>query len=630
MKKILPLLLSIITCCSAIAQQSGILDASFNFSSNVLVKRIDRILPTNNNKYFVSGRFMNGLSKQARVVKLKNDGSIDSTYLGYSLSFSNFIDTSAVHAIVEQPDGKIIAGGRFSIYASNAAKFLVRINPNGQIDNTFNTNTGFDSLVKCVKLLPDGRMYVGGKFATYKGYYSPGIIRLNSDASIDTSFHVNSGFNSVVNDIEVDANGNVIAVGEFYLYGIDYVSFIARLDSTGALDQSFNAGGTGVNYFIRDCDMLSNGQILIAGEFTDYNGVQLNRIAKLNSNGTVDITFTPLSSLNGSINSAFVQTDNAIMIGGEFTEGIMRLNSNGTFDNSFNPGIGVDSIVTDVIVQSDNKVLLCGNFTKYNGIARNLLARALSPSIDVDTLFSDLSFCAGDTFQVNYTPSGTFNAANSFRVQLSNASGNFVNPSVIGVVASTVADTITCVLPATLLSGNYRIRVISTNPFIVGNQYADLLHIHELPSPQVTIAYDTLSVDSSIYVSYQWYFNDSAISGATNATYIASQNGTYKLKVISNEGCEGFSPAFNMITVGISSSNNNQPKIYPNPANETITIAQQGLKRVEVYSSSLMLVKTLNISGNKQLIDIVDLAPGLYFIKSSTDENSFITKIMKQ
>jgi hypothetical protein len=85
-----------------------------------------------------------------------------------------------------------------------------------------------------------------------------------------------------------------------------------------------------------------------------------------------------------------------------------------------------------------------------------------------------------------------------------------------------------------------------------------------------------------------------------------------------------------MITVGISSSIINQPKIYPNPANETITIAQQGLKRVEVYSSSLVLVKTLNISGNKQSIDLADLAPGLYFIKSSTDENSFITKIMKQ
>jgi uncharacterized delta-60 repeat protein len=630
MKTILSILLVLLAFSFGNAQQSGMLDASFNFTSNAISYRFDRIASTANSKYFAAGRFQNGLAKQARLIRLKNNGDIDSTYLGFNLNFSNYIDTTIVNTFIEQPDGKIIVGGRFALYNNVAAKYLVRLNPNGQIDNTFNTTIGFDSLVKCVKLLPDGRMYVGGKFTKYKGYDSPGIIRLNSDASIDTSFHVNGGFNSVVNDIEVDASGNVIAVGEFFMYGLDYISFIARLDSTGTLDQSFNAGGSGVNYFIRDVDMLSNGQILIAGEFTDVNGTALNRIAKLNSNGTVDNTFSPLSSLNGRINAAFVQPDNAIMIGGEFTEGIMRINSNGSFDNSFNPGSGVDSLVTDVFVQNDNKVLLCGNFTSYNGTARKFIARALSPSIQIDTLFSDLSFCAGDTFQISFTPSGNFNAANSFRVQLSNPLGNFVNPTVIGLVASTTADTITCTLPASIASGNYRIRVISTTPFIVGSQYDDVLLVQALPNPNINIAYDTLSVDSLIYTSYQWYFNDTAITGANASSYNASQNGIYNLEVSTTEGCVGRSADFNMITVGVKTISSTSPTIFPNPAHNQLFIAQQALKSVEIYSSSNMLMKSIKSNSISQGIDVSDLPTGIYFVKTMTDENTFISKILIQ
>jgi uncharacterized delta-60 repeat protein len=630
MKKIFTVLICLVSFVSY-AQQSGVLDATFDYNSNVVSRRLDHLSETANNKYLISGRYINGFSRQARLVRLKYNGEVDSTFVGYTNSFTNFTDTAIVHTFVEQPDGKILVGGRFLNYATSPAKNLCRLLPNGQLDNTFNTTTGFDNFVKCIKLLPNGQMYVGGSFTSYKGFNSPGIVRINSDATVDTSFQsVNGGFNMNVNDIEVDALGNVIAVGEFFMYGLDYVSFIARLDSSGTLDQTFNAGGSGVNYFIRDVDMLPNNKILIAGEFTDINGVSLNRIAKLNSDGTVDNTFTPLSSINGTINAAFVQPDNAIMIGGEFTEGIMRLNSTGTFDNSFNPGSGVDSSVTDVIVQSDNKVVLCGNFTSYNTVAKKLVARALSPSIEIDTLFSDLTFCVGDTFQIAFTPSGTFNAANSFRVQLSNANGTFINPPVIGLVAGTMADTILCVLPNNLISGQYRIRVISTAPFIVGSQYNSVLAVYAPPTPAINLSYDTLSVDSTIYTSYQWFYNDTAITGATSPTYIASQNGTYNLQVSIPQGCIGMSTDFTMITVGLKNRDLEKLIHYPSPASHQLIVQQNGVSRIEMYSLAGELVKSITTATDKNRIDVSDLNNGIYLLKAYTINSVFTDKVIVQ
>lgn len=625
--------LIVLICLFAIVvkgQQSGVLDPSFGFTSTAINKKMDRVAQTANNKYFVSGRFITGFPKQARLLRLNYNGDIDSSYIGFANSFTNLFDTSIVHSFVEQPDGKILVGGRFITYAGNQTKYLCRLLPNGQYDNTFNTTTGFDSLVKCIKLLPDGRMYVGGKFAHYKGIYSPGIIRLNSDASVDTSFHVGDGFNMNVNDIEVDANGKVIAVGEFFMYGVDYVSFIARLDSTGTLDQTFNAGGTGVNFFIRDIDLLPSNKMLIAGDFTDINGVPLNRIAKLNSDGTVDNSFVPLNSINGRINVAFVQPDNAIMIGGEFTEGIMRLNSTGSFDNSFNPGSGVDSSVSDLLVQIDNKVVLCGDFTSYNNTPKNFIARALSPSIEIDTLIGNLSLCAGDTFQVAYTPTGSFNAANSFRVQLSNAAGIFSNPPFIGSVNSSMADTILCVLPDNLISGNYRIRVVSTAPYIVGSQFSGLLTVTAIPTPIIHLSYDTLSVDSAIYASYQWYFNDTAITGATSPTYIASQNGTYHLQVSVPPGCEGVSPDFSMITVGIPNSRKAELLVYPSPASQQLFIQKVGITKIELHTLAGVLMTEVIQPESNNVIDVTNLNSGVYLLKVQTVESIYTSKIIIQ
>lgn len=140
----------------------------------------------------------------------------------------------------------------------------------------------------------------------------------------------------------------------------------------------------------------------------------------------------------------------------------------------------------------------------------------------VDTLvyikmpYFDTLFCPGDTFRVKYGVTYNFNSGNSFSVQLSNASGSFASPTVIGTKnISTGPDSITCVIPMNIAPGNaYRIRVVGSNPVRISGD--DEVNIHIKPRPTVLAtdngplcAGDTLKLTSTVSpttgnYSYNW------------------------------------------------------------------------------------------------------------------------------
>ncbi|MEP7171326.1 MAG: kelch repeat-containing protein, partial [Bacteroidota bacterium] len=79
--------------------------------------------------------------------------------------------------------------------------------------------------------------------------------------------------------------------------------------------------------------------------------------------------------------------------------------------------------------------------------------------------------CAGSSLNVSFGVSGTFGlcSSNTFKVQLSDATGSFSSPTVIGSITGTTDGTIPCTFPANAQYGSkYRIRVVSTNPVVTG------------------------------------------------------------------------------------------------------------------------------------------------------------------
>gem|GEM_PF-3460887 len=101
-------------------------------------------------------------------------------------------------------------------------------------------------------------------------------------------------------------------------------------------------------------------------------------------------------------------------------------------------------------------------------LTRSVTVTPTPRSITVSALTSNI-LCAGGTFNLPFTKTGSFNAANVFTAQLSNAAGAFSGITTLGTLAGPTAGTISATLPANLASGsNYRLRVIASSPSTTG------------------------------------------------------------------------------------------------------------------------------------------------------------------
>ena len=97
-------------------------------------------------------------------------------------------------------------------------------------------------------------------------------------------------------------------------------------------------------------------------------------------------------------------------------------------------------------------------------------------------------FCKLTAFNVPFTANGTFNAGNVFTAQLSNSSGSFASPTVLGTLTGTTSGTISATIPNTVAVGTgYKIRVIPSNPALTNVDEEAFSVLTVCPSPCATI-----------------------------------------------------------------------------------------------------------------------------------------------
>jgi uncharacterized delta-60 repeat protein len=206
---------------------------------------------------------------------------------------------------------------------------------------------------------------------------------------VDLSFDPGSGVNGPVQAVAVQPDGKVIIAGQFTTVKGLARSKVARLNADGSGDSSFNAGtGTGGwEDYAHAVALQSDGKILIAGTFSTVNGTNRNNLARMNADGSLDGSFNPGSGVNGPISAVALQPDGKVLIGGDFTtvngtnrNRIARLDADGGLDVSFDPGTGADGVVRALALQPDGNVLLSGDFTSVNGMLRPHVARLFGDS----------------------------------------------------------------------------------------------------------------------------------------------------------------------------------------------------------------------------------------------------------
>jgi uncharacterized delta-60 repeat protein len=313
----------------------------------------------------------------------------------YCFSFNGGFNNQPNNA-VEDSSGRIIFVGDFTTYSGLPFNRIVRINGDASIDNTFNIGTGFSDTVTEVVLQPDGKILIGGIFSSYNGTPANKIIRLNSDGTVDGTFNSGAGFDQIIYKISIQSDDKILVGGFFSQYNGVLYNRLIRLNSDGSVDNSFTIG-TGFNNTIFDIKEQVDGKKLIFGGFTVFNGVPKNSLVRLNNDGSIDNTFNIGVGFNGATYSGLID-DGKIVVLGDFFEysgqthrNIVRLNVDGSIDNTFNSGSGflrTSGVSYTLSVSSYlGKYFITGDFNTYEGGSSNGLIR-LNNDGSIDSTFN--------------------------------------------------------------------------------------------------------------------------------------------------------------------------------------------------------------------------------------------------
>lgn len=335
-----------------------------------------------------------------------------------TMSNNNVVFNSNIWTVDLATDNGLIVGGEFDQVGGMTMSYLFKMNPDGSPDTTFNTNlgTGFSGTVFSIIVEPSGKIIVAGNFTSFNGNTRNGIVRLNSNGTEDTAFYEDgvastgdgTGFNDQIRTLELQDDGKILVGGYFNQFNGSSRTYLVRLGSDGLEDETFytnfidTGNNSGLNGGLNSIGYNSNdGTIVLGGSFTSYNGNTANYILKLESTGYVEEEFTNNIGLgfNGPLISVFIQSNDSILVGGQFTgltsstrRRLVRLNSNGTEDQSFynnltstGNGFGFDGSVFDVKQLPDNTIAVGGQFSYLNNVRNQSFVKLSSDgSIDSD------------------------------------------------------------------------------------------------------------------------------------------------------------------------------------------------------------------------------------------------------
>lgn len=213
------------------------------------------------------------------------------------------------------------------------------------------------------------------------------------DGALDLNFFNQIGAHGEVTKILVANDNKIYLVGSFPNINNNpqQLNRVARLNADGTVDNTFNVGDATAGG-ASSIAIQNDGKLLIGAPYYISNSI-LGGLKRFNSDGTPDYTFSTGDVINSSVGSMAIQPDSKIIIGGGFTtvggtgkNRIARLLPDGNIDNTFNVGTGADSGVSFVKLLPNGKVIAGGSFTTFAGVAKNKLVK-LNTDGSIDTSF---------------------------------------------------------------------------------------------------------------------------------------------------------------------------------------------------------------------------------------------------
>jgi uncharacterized delta-60 repeat protein len=293
---------------------NGRVVASFGPNADVA----NAIVLQTDGKYVVGGTTAvtaTPLNNDFGIMRLKPDGSLDSTFGNNGKVLLNFgSNTEALNVLLLQPDGKIVAIGNASFTATGNDFALARINSDGSPDLNFGTNgkvitslstgTGADVALSAA-LQKDGKIVVMGTH-TNSGIKSI-VVRYNPNGTLDNSFNTTGravlslgSINETVSgtSVKVQPDGKIVAAASMVVPapGIAQLA-VVRFNTDGAFDNTFGTSGKVFGQFNGSASVTPSvaiqwdGRILVAGRIITMLGKSDVVVARYLPNGAADLTF---------------------------------------------------------------------------------------------------------------------------------------------------------------------------------------------------------------------------------------------------------------------------------------------------------------------------------------------------
>lgn len=335
--------------------------------------------------------------------------------------------------IIKNDDNNFVAYGSFTDYQNmasptNTITGIAVLDKEGQYlaaSSQLKLGTkGFDGTISQVIQMPDGRYMVSGYFSKYDTVSNVNrVTRLNSDGTLETTevdvinpdpVNDPNGGRAVVPAFNGglmgggggkifydEATGYTTAVGNFTAHvstfyerstkGGPYLDLVKaaqllRMKEDGAYDSSFNfnpatnSSYEGGNGFVYDAAQLSDGSLILVGNFTTFHGSAANYITRINAaDGKVDPLFNSGNAgADGSISRiTYSSTTDKILLTGNFqhyngqpVNGVVMINADGSIDNSFSFRAVEGGVANFAGQLSNGKIIVSGSFTKYDNVVR--------------------------------------------------------------------------------------------------------------------------------------------------------------------------------------------------------------------------------------------------------------------
>lgn len=376
-----------------------------------------------NKNYFLVVAFLSFFTSIAQQA-----GELDTNFGSDGVVKSNLWNASFnVKSHVVLPDGKTIVVGEIN-NDMEPRGFVMRLLANGDIDVSFGTDGKavhpFINGINVVKLQADGKILVGSSYLN-----DIAVARYMANGTLDTGFaydgtyyntnsnNSNSSPNPVV-DLEIQSDNKIVALTTIKISDVNYYKLF-RLNANGILDNSLNVTDNfGATDYPVALSIQSDNKIIVSGY--NFNGsVSLLFIARYNSNGTADTTFNSngrrsfsiTNSTSSRVTDMQLQSDGKILLSGKYYANatalfMARFNTNGTFDTSFS-GDGFQSATVDVslnrpgkiALQSDGKIIQMDTYYNFNTSKENMLLARYTSTGELDTTFSGTSW--GVSFPFN-------------------------------------------------------------------------------------------------------------------------------------------------------------------------------------------------------------------------------------